>query len=76
MIIDEAIFGAELRRGHVDFELGDGRHVHIPIDWLPKLQAAGPGRCGSPVVSADGRRAEWPAIGEAISIERVLARRR
>lgn len=76
MLIDETIYEVAVRDRHVCFELGDGRHVHVALDWLPKLEAVGRTRCGEPEIAEDGRSVTWPAIGETISIERVLTRRR
>lgn len=56
-------------------EFADGRTVTAPIEWFPLLHAAKPDQRALFIVTDGGLSVEWPALGEKISAEFLLAKR-
>ena len=51
----------------------DGRILHVPFWWFPKLLAATPEQRGSSRMIGHGEGIHWPDLDEYISVRRCLA---
>jgi hypothetical protein len=56
--------------------LADGRALHVPLAWYPRLLYAAPEERNHWQLLGDGYAIEWPDLDEHIGIEGLLAGRR
>lgn len=56
--------------------LDDGRSVSVPLIWYPRLQAGTPKEREHYRLIGGGEGIHWPALGEDISVEGIIAGRR
>ena len=56
--------------------LHDGRSIHVPLDWYPRLLHATPEERMDWLLIDDGRGIHWESIDEDISVAGLLAGRR
>jgi hypothetical protein len=56
-------------------ELADGRSMHVPLSWYPRLFHASEAERQSWRLLGDGYAIEWPDLDEHIGIEGLLAGR-
>lgn len=73
--LDHTICDVSVGRRGLCVEFADGRTLCAPLDWFPLLSAAGPAQREVMVISDDGFSVEWPALGERVSADYLLARR-
>jgi hypothetical protein len=53
-------------------KLKDGREIHVPLDWFPKLQRATKEQREKWEASAAGYGIHWPLIDEDLSVDGLL----
>lgn len=73
--LDHAICEVQVVRQSLCVVFVDGRQVCAPLEWFPLLSVARPAQRDEFVIAADGMFVEWPALGEKVSAEFLLARR-
>jgi hypothetical protein len=73
--LDHTICEVRIERRSLCVELVDGRSLCAPLEWFPLLSAAKPDQREDFEVSDDGLVITWPALGEKVSSEFLLARR-
>jgi hypothetical protein len=56
--------------------LADGRSLHVPLEWYPRLLHATPNERDNWQLLGEGYAIEWPGLDEHIGIEGLLAGRR
>lgn len=56
--------------------LADGRALHVPLEWYPRLLHATTDERNHWQLLGDGYAIEWPDLDEHIGIEGLLAGRR
>ncbi|MCP4422445.1 MAG: DUF2442 domain-containing protein [Chloroflexi bacterium] len=56
-------------------DLGDGRSLHVPLSWYPRLHHATPAERNNWQLLGDGYAVEWLDLDEHIGIEGLLAGR-
>jgi hypothetical protein len=56
--------------------LNDGRKIHVPLDWFPRLLHADLDELSRYELIGQGEGIHWPSIDEDISIEGLLDGRR
>jgi hypothetical protein len=56
-------------------ELADGRRMHVPLAWYPRLFHASDAERRNWRLLGDGYAIEWPDLDEHIGIEGLLAGR-
>jgi len=52
--------------------LADGRHISVPLEWFPRLEAASPKDRKNWRLIGGGLGIHWEALDEDISIESLL----
>jgi hypothetical protein len=69
----------QLRASNVEFadgefvvHLEDGRSVHVPLEWFPKLRDAAPHELAQWRLIGKGVGIHWPKLDEDISIRGLL----
>lgn len=73
--LDPAICEVTIARSALCVEFVDGRTVCAPLEWFPLLSVAKPAQRDEFRIAKDGMSVSWPALGETISVEFLLARR-
>ncbi len=53
-------------------ELVDGRIVHVPIVWFPRLDAATPAQRSDVRLIGDGEGIHWPSVDEDLEVQSLL----
>jgi hypothetical protein len=56
-------------------ELTDGRRMHVPLSWYPRLFYASDAERQNWQLLGDGYAVEWPELDEHIGVEGLLAGR-
>lgn len=56
-------------------DLADGRSIHVPLSWYPRLFYASTAERRNLQLLGDGYAIEWPDLDEHIGIEGLLAGR-
>jgi hypothetical protein len=56
-------------------ELADGRRMHVPLSWYPRLFYASDAERQNWQLLGDGYAIEWPDLDERIGVEGLLAGR-
>lgn len=56
-------------------ELADGRRMHVPLSWYPRLFYASDTERQNWQLLGDGYAIEWPELDEHIGVEGLLAGR-
>ncbi len=56
----------------ITVSLRDGRRISAPLDWFPKLKAAGREDRAVWEIAAAGHGIHWPRIDEDLSVEGLL----
>ena len=52
--------------------LADGREVHVPLSWFPRLESASESERGEWRLIGEGEGIHWPVIDEDISVASLL----
>lgn len=73
--LDPAICEVTIARSALCVKFVDGRTVCAPLEWFPLLSVAKPVLRDQFRIADDGMSVSWPALGETISVEFLLARR-
>lgn len=73
--LDHTICEVILERSNLCVEFSDGRKLCAPLEWFPLLYAAKPTQRDGFEIADDGLSVEWPALGEKVSADFLLARR-
>lgn len=60
----------------VTVNLVDGRRMHVPLSWYPRLFYASDAERQNWQLLGDGYAIEWPDLDEHIGVEGLLAGRR
>ena len=58
--------------GELVVELEDGRSVHVPLEWFPKLRDASPDDLAEWRLIGRGIGIHWPKLDEDISVRGLL----
>jgi hypothetical protein len=58
--------------GDLVVELEDGRSVHVPLEWFPKLRDAAPEELADWRLVGRGVGIHWPKLDEDISVRGLL----
>jgi hypothetical protein len=58
--------------GELVVELEDGRSVHVPLEWFPKLRDAAPEDLADWRLVGRGVGIHWPKLDEDISVRGLL----
>ena len=58
--------------GELVVELEDGRSVHVPLEWFPKLRDAAPEDLAEWRLVGRGVGIHWPKLDEDISVRGIL----
>ncbi|HET6146224.1 MAG TPA: DUF2442 domain-containing protein [Polyangia bacterium] len=58
--------------GELVVELEDGRSVHVPLEWFPKLRDAAPEDLAEWRLVGHGVGIHWPKLDEDISVRGLL----
>lgn len=58
--------------GELVVELEDGRSVHVPLEWFPKLRDAAPEDLAEWRLVGRGVGIYWPKLDEDISVRGLL----
>jgi hypothetical protein len=58
--------------GELVVELEDGRSVHVPLEWFPKLRDAAPEELAEWRLVGRGVGIHWPKLDEDISVRGLL----
>ncbi len=56
-------------------DLVDGRSIHVPLAWYPRLFYSSPEERANLQLLGDGYAIEWPDLDEHIGVEGLLAGR-
>jgi hypothetical protein len=62
----------EILDGDLVVHLEDGRTVHVPLDWFPKLRDASPELLGDWRLIGRGVGIHWPKLDEDLSVRGLL----
>ncbi len=73
--LDHSIAEVSIQRRALCVELADGREVRAPLAWFPLLSVASTDDLQGHEISHDGMSVYWPALGEAVSADFLMARR-
>lgn len=73
--LDHSICEVTIARQSLCVEFVDGRKLCAPIDWFPLLAAANIPDRDEWEISDDGLSVSWPALGERVTAEFLLAPR-
>ena len=74
--LDHAICDVRLEKRNLCVEFADGRLVCAPLDWFPLLDAARADLREEFEIAEDGLTVTWPRLGERVSSDFLLARRK
>jgi uncharacterized protein DUF2442 len=66
----------ELDAGELVVHLDDGRSVHVPLTWFPKLSGASPADLSDWRLVGRGIGIHWPKLDEDLSVRALLAPKR
>ena len=58
--------------GELVVQLEDGRAVHVPLEWFPKLRDATPPQLADYRLIGHGVGIHWPQLDEDISVRGLL----
>lgn len=58
--------------GELIVNLEDGRSVHVPLEWFPKLRDAAPGDLAEWRLVGRGVGIHWPKLDEDVSVRGLL----
>ena len=64
--------GVHIVEGDLVVELEDGRRVHVPLEWFPKLRDAAPEELSDWRLVGRGVGIHWPKLDEDISVRGLL----
>jgi hypothetical protein len=67
-----AAVAVEVSEEALTVSLSDGRVVHVPLSWYPRLSNALPRHRASWELLGGGHGIHWPELDEDISVENVL----
>jgi hypothetical protein len=73
--MEPAIAEVEVTDDELDLDLADGRSIHVPLSWYPRLFYASTSERQHFHLLGDGYAIEWPDLDEHIGIEGLLAGR-
>ena len=73
--LDHTICEVTIARQSLCVEFADGRQVCAPLEWFPLLSAACIPDRDEWEIAEDGLSVSWPALGERVSSDFLLARR-
>lgn len=73
--LDHTICAVAIARQSLCVELADGRTICAPLEWFPLLHAALIPDRDEWEIADDGMSVAWPALGEKVSADFLLARR-
>jgi hypothetical protein len=77
----DSIVGGVARRvsfasDYLVVELADGRVLHVPVSWYPRLVHGTQAERGHCEIIANGEGIHWPDLDEDLSVDGLLAGRR
>ena len=58
--------------GELVVQLEDGRALHVPLEWFPKLRDATPAQLGDYRLIGHGVGIHWPQLDEDLSVRGLL----
>lgn len=58
--------------GELVVQLEDGRAVHVPLEWFPKLRDATPAQLADFRLIGHGVGIHWPQLDEDLSVRGLL----
>lgn len=64
--------GVHLTDDELIVELDDGRTIHVPLAWFPRLQYGTPEERAKWQLIGDGEGIHWPDLDEDIEVEHLL----
>ena len=73
--MEPAIAVVEITDDELALDLADGRSIHVPLSWYPRLFYASASERQEFHLLGDGYAIEWPNLDEHIGIEGLLAGR-
>ena len=73
--VEPAIAEVEVTDDDLALDLADGRSIHVPLSWYPRLFFASTAERQHFFLLGDGYAIEWPDLDEHIGIEGLLAGR-
>lgn len=73
--LDHTICEVTIAKHSLCVEFVDGRKVCAPLEWFPLLHAANIPDRDEWEIADDGFSVSWPALGERVSADFLLARR-
>lgn len=73
--LDHTICEVQIARQSLCVVFVDGRQVCAPLEWFPALSAANIPDRDDWQIADDGMSVCWPALGERVSADFLLARR-
>lgn len=62
----------EITAAELVVHLEDGRAVHVPLDWFPRLRDASPEDLAEWRLIGRGVGISWPKLDEDLSVRRLL----
>ena len=62
----------QVTEDELSVSLEDGRTLHVPLEWFPRLQRASAEQRGNTRLLGHGIGIHWPDIDEDISVEGLL----
>jgi hypothetical protein len=72
MIVDPRVADVRVTDTTLSVVLRDGREIHAPLEWFPRLARARPQDRAVWQASAAGHGIHWPLIDEDLSVEGLL----
>ncbi len=72
---DPVAMDVSLSARHLVIELADGRRVHVPLEWYPRLLNGTRAERRNWRLLGQGYAIEWPDLDEHVGIEGLLAGR-
>lgn len=73
--VDPVVVEATVTDEELTVELADGRRMHVPLSWYPRLFYASDAERQNWQLLGDGYAIEWPELDEHIGVEGLLAGR-
>jgi len=71
-ILDPRVADVKVSDAMLTVVLRDGREIHAPLEWFPRLVKARPQDRAVWELSAAGHGIHWPLIDEDLSVEGLL----
>lgn len=73
---DPAAVNVAVEKGKLVVDLADGRSLHVPLAWYPRLLHGSEKERQNWQLLGDGYAIEWPDLDEHIGVEGLVAGRR